>query len=117
MAKKKVGSTGDSNSGAATRKVVASAKAPAASNGKKPKTLAAAKPSVGEAPVISKEAIGSAAGKVWRVLAEKGEESLAGLKRAVDLPGDVVLAAVGWLAREDKLEFAMKGRTVVVALR
>jgi len=66
---------------------------------------------------LSTELIGDVAGKVWGLLAENGGQSLAAIKKSVDLPSDVVLAGVGWLAREDKLEFAVKGRTIVVSLR
>ena len=44
--------------------------------------------------------IGETAGSVWRVLELKGPQSLAALKKQVKAPGDLVLMAVGWLARE-----------------
>ena len=49
--------------------------------------------------VWSTEQMGEVAGMVWHVLAERDGQSLAALKKAVDAPGDLVLAAVGWLAR------------------
>lgn len=66
---------------------------------------------------LSEEAIGHAAGDVWRVLDERGSQTLAGLKKSLDAPDDVVLLAVGWLAREDKLAFETTGRTVTVSLK
>lgn len=65
----------------------------------------------------SNHQIGLAAGEVWQLLTDRGAESLAALQKAADAPDDLVLAAVGWLARENKLEFLRSGRTVKVALR
>lgn len=66
---------------------------------------------------ISNEMIGSVAGDVWSVLSERGGQTLAGLKKSIDAPDELVLAAVGWLAREDKLEFQTNGRTMTITLR
>lgn len=62
-------------------------------------------------------AIGHAAGDVWGVLSNDGPKSIAELKKSVNAPGDVVVAAVGWLAREDKLEYVANGKTVKIGLR
>ena len=61
--------------------------------------------------------IGHVAGDVWGLLVNDGSLTLAAIKKAVDAPGDLVLAAIGWLAREDKLEFSTQGRSVKVSLR
>jgi hypothetical protein len=45
-----------------------------------------------------------------------GSQTIAGLKKAVDAPDEVVLAALGWLARENKLAFETNGRSVTVSL-
>jgi hypothetical protein len=47
-------------------------------------------------------------------LEEHGRMSLAKLTKSVDLPRDVVMQAVGWLAREDKVELeeSSRGRTI-----
>ncbi len=66
---------------------------------------------------ISEELIGQTAGDVWRVLAERGGQSLAGLKKSLDASDDLVMLAVGWLAREDKLAFETNGRTFSVSLK
>lgn len=65
---------------------------------------------------MSSDVIGEAAGDVWRVLSERGGQTVAGLKKAIDGPEEVILAAIGWLAREDKLTFATNGRSVTVSL-
>lgn len=78
---------------------------------------------VAEAPArtvtltLTHDEIGLVAGKIWQLLADKGEQSLASVKSTLDVPSDLVLAAVGWLAREDKLTFKTIGRAVRVSLR
>jgi hypothetical protein len=66
---------------------------------------------------VSNELIGQTAGKVWKVLSDRGEQTLTGVKKAIDGPDDVTMAAVGWLARENKLTFETNGRTITVSLR
>ena len=65
-------------------------------------------------PVSCVEQIGQTAGLVWRPLNDGGPQSLAKLVKAVDAPRDMVLQAVGWLAREDKvcIEEAKRGRII-----
>jgi hypothetical protein len=65
---------------------------------------------------MSSEAIGHTAGDVWSVLNERGVQTVAGLKKAVDAPDELVVAALGWLARENKLAFATNGRSISVSL-
>jgi hypothetical protein len=61
--------------------------------------------------------IGETAGLVWNALNSKGPQSLAALKKNVKAPGDSVLMAVGWLAREDKLTLQQKGRVQLLCLK
>lgn len=56
------------------------------------------------------ERIGELAGEVFEHLAEKGEDSVSAIGRALDAPSTKVNMAIGWLAREGKLEFEAKGR-------
>ncbi|HHK41397.1 MAG TPA: hypothetical protein ENJ50_03165 [Planctomycetaceae bacterium] len=58
--------------------------------------------------------IGETAGKVWHVLKDGGKMSMTRLIRSVDAPRDLVLQAIGWLAREEKIEIeqSSKGRYV-----
>ncbi len=49
------------------------------------------------------EEIGSTAGIIWHALNDRGELSLAKLKKAVSGKTPVFDWAVGWLAREDKI--------------
>ncbi|MEX0794688.1 MAG: winged helix-turn-helix domain-containing protein [Pirellulaceae bacterium] len=61
--------------------------------------------------------IGATAGTVWHTLSEQGPMTVSKLVKEVGDPRDVVLQALGWLAREDKLLFEEKGRTRLVGLR
>ncbi len=75
-------------------------------------------PSVrGPLRTLTHDDIGQVAGLTWQLLNEQGEQSLAAIKSSLDAPSDLVLAGIGWLAREDKLWFATKGRSVVISLR
>jgi hypothetical protein len=63
------------------------------------------------------EQIGNTAGEVWRHLTENGPTTMAKLVKAMDEPRDLVMQALGWLAREDKLSIEEDGRTRVVSLK
>jgi len=52
-----------------------------------------------------KEKIGSDAGFVWKVLDAQGMKSVKELKKATKLVDKEIYAAIGWLAREEKLVF------------
>jgi hypothetical protein len=66
---------------------------------------------------LSTHDIGLVAGEIWGFLAEKEPQTLAAIKKAVTAPADVIAAAIGWLAREDKLEFTTSGRTLKIGLK
>jgi hypothetical protein len=53
---------------------------------------------------------------VWHVLSTDGTKTAAELTKAVAAPAELVAAALGWLAREDKLAFETNGRSVSVSL-
>jgi hypothetical protein len=57
------------------------------------------------------------AGKVWRVLSENGSMSLASLTERLGEPRDLVMQAVGWLAREGKVDMTESGRSKTISLR
>ena len=61
--------------------------------------------------------IGETAGAVWSVLSDSGPLSMAKLVKAVGGPRDVVMQALGWLAREDKIWIEEEGRSRIVSLR
>lgn len=84
---------------------------------KKPAAKKAAPPKATQARVLSDGEIGQVSGDVWNLLHSKGPQTSAAIKKAVAAPGDLVMASIGWLAREGKLEFSTAGRTVKVSLR
>lgn len=61
--------------------------------------------------------IGDTAGSVWRHLEENGPRTLSQLAKEVDAPRDVIMQAVGWLAREDKLSIDEERNRKIVSLR
>jgi hypothetical protein len=63
-----------------------------------------------------KEQIGETAGKVWQALSEHGELDLARLAKLVHENEKMVHQALGWLAREDKIDIHLKGNRTVISL-
>jgi predicted transcriptional regulator len=63
------------------------------------------------------DVVGSAAGVLWNYLSENGPTSISKLSKETELDTKTVQRALGWLHREDKLYFVMKGRTELVALK
>ncbi len=61
--------------------------------------------------------IGEIAGKVWMFLKQNGESNLNQLKKGIKADPNLILQAIGWLAREDKLRIEKKGRFVTYALK
>ena len=61
--------------------------------------------------------IGEIAGVVWHTLDKGGPMTLTKLAKGTDAPRDVVMQAIGWLAREGKVEIQESKRTRVVSLR
>jgi hypothetical protein len=61
--------------------------------------------------------IGETAGQVWHLLSERGSLTIAKLVKEIDAPRDIVMQALGWLAREEKVEIEDDGRTRTVCLR
>jgi hypothetical protein len=63
------------------------------------------------------EEIGTAAGEIWDLLNEKSELSISGVVSEINASQSIAYMALGWLAREDKLEFVKKSRGVFVRLK
>jgi hypothetical protein len=63
------------------------------------------------------EEIGIAAGAIWKTLDTNGEMSLAKLKKEVKAEGALFDWAIGWLAREDKIELYRDKRVFYVCLK
>lgn len=61
-----------------------------------------------------KHSIGETAGKLWEKLKTSGEMNMANIPKSMDATAALVNQAIGWLAREDKIEFRMeKGKTFI----
>jgi hypothetical protein len=60
--------------------------------------------------------IGAAAGKVWHALHKDGPLSVAKLVETVEINRDLVMQAVGWLAREGKLHSTETKRGRILSL-
>ena len=63
-----------------------------------------------------KEKVIETAGKTWQFLGKNGETCINDLPRLLKEKDEVVLQAVGWLAREDKLSYATKNKKDFVSL-
>ncbi|MHC1585586.1 MAG: winged helix-turn-helix domain-containing protein [Candidatus Syntropharchaeia archaeon] len=63
------------------------------------------------------EKIGTTAGEIWHLLNERGEMSISRVTSEIDAPQSIVYMGIGWLAREDKLEFTKKTRGIFIKLK
>ena len=63
-----------------------------------------------------KEKVIEAAGKTWRFLGQNGQTSVSQLPKSLKEKDEVVLQALGWLAREDKIDYTVKNRRTFVSL-
>ena len=61
--------------------------------------------------------IGDAAGQVWQHLNENGPLSMSKLVKDIEAPRDLVMQALGWLAREDKIAIDEESRSRIVSLK
>ena len=61
--------------------------------------------------------IGTIAGKIWETLNTEGEMTVSKLLKLTDEKRDLVLMALGWLAREDKLEAETRKNAIYYSLK
>jgi winged helix-turn-helix protein DUF2582 len=78
---------------------------------------AAPAPAAPPADLSCIQEIGETAGKVWQALSKNGSMSVAKLVDRVGGNRDVLMQAIGWLAREDKLEISETKRGKTLALK
>jgi hypothetical protein len=71
--------------------------------------------SEGTAMLIQK--VGETAGTVWHALETGGPQKLVALKKQTKANDAVLYMALGWLAREDKIDMAVDGRSYRVSLK
>jgi len=63
------------------------------------------------------QSIGETAGRVWHTLERDGPLKLTTLQRRMEVPPALLHMALGWLAREDKVEVIGDGRGFSARLR
>jgi len=66
---------------------------------------------------VEKEQVGETAGKIWHLLDDSGPQTLAQIKKKFNGSGEVAVFALGWLAREDKVDISQDKKSFKVALR
>jgi len=63
------------------------------------------------------QTIGETAGRVYQALEQKGEMTLSALQKTTGVSESTLIhQAMGWLAREGKIDFQKKGKLVKVSL-
>lgn len=63
------------------------------------------------------EQIIESAGQIYNYLSNKGEVSINKMKKDLSLNENFTEMGLGWLSREDKLEYTQKAKSVTVKLR
>ena len=59
----------------------------------------------------------NAAGMIYNYLSDKGEVSISKLRKDLNLYENFTEMGLGWLSREDKLDYTKKLRSVTVRLK
>jgi hypothetical protein len=70
-----------------------------------------------DGPISSIELIGETAGHVWKVLDTHGPTELGKLAKEIGAPRDLVVLAVGWLAREEKIAIQQESCGHMISLQ
>jgi hypothetical protein len=63
-----------------------------------------------------KEQIGDAAGKIWMTLKKNGEMTVSQIPKSTNLKQPVAYQGLGWLAKEDKVNYRTQGTKTFVSL-
>ena len=63
-----------------------------------------------------KDKVIETAGRAWKLLGEKGKISIAEIPKLLDEKEAVVYQSIGWLAREDKINYDTKNKKSYVSL-
>jgi hypothetical protein len=61
--------------------------------------------------------VGETAGRIWHILNDDGPQTVPQLKKKLNGSGELLSYALGWLAREDKVDIKQEKKTVKVALK
>jgi hypothetical protein len=73
--------------------------------------------STAEPLIPAVERIGLTAGDIWKLLEAEGPLPISKIIKRIDAQRDVVLQALGWLAREDKISIEDDGRSRNIYLK
>jgi predicted ArsR family transcriptional regulator len=71
----------------------------------------------GKSKVDINAQVGETAGKVWHLLKDDGPQTLAQLKKKLNSSSELVAFALGWLAREGKVDIVQDKKSFKVALK
>ena len=72
---------------------------------------------VKEAKIGIQEQIIESAGQIYNYLNAKGEVSISKMKKDLSLNENFAEMGLGWLSREDKIDYTPKAKSVTVKLR
>lgn len=61
--------------------------------------------------------VGETAGLIWQAIDSQGSLKTTALKKLLKTNDMILHMALGWLAREDKIEMTASGRTFLVQLK
>jgi Winged helix-turn-helix domain (DUF2582) len=64
-----------------------------------------------------KSRVGETAGQVWNTLTTDGAMTLTQLKKKLNGQGEMLGYALGWLAREDKIDMVLQKKTLRLQLK
>jgi len=64
-----------------------------------------------------REEVGETAGKVWQLLSRDGPHTLSQAKKKLDVASQLLDFAVGWLAREGKVDVSQDKKDIRVQLK
>ena len=64
-----------------------------------------------------KVVVGETAGKIYQALSSGGPQTVSQLKKKLDGSGELLNFALGWLAREDKIEMVQEKKNIHVQLK
>jgi len=66
---------------------------------------------------LMQNAIGMAAGELWQYLNTNGDRTITRAKKDLSMSAETINRAIGWLAREEKLDFARRGKSFLLRLK
>ena len=65
---------------------------------------------------VNQHGIGETAGTIWETLSREGPLSFAALMEEVNAPQSLFFMAIGWLSREEKLQFEQANGDYLIRL-